>query len=65
MRQKNSDLSQKDWELCRRYVEQMKRTGLPAHEPWEMELQGWAADPDRYPRSSTITKLRLRFPADS
>jgi hypothetical protein len=64
MKQRRSDLNQKDWELCCRYIEELNGRGLSAHEPWEMELQGWAANPDCYPRGSTIIKLRLRFPAD-
>ena len=43
----------------------MKRTGLSAHEPWEMELEAWAADSNRYPRSSAVARLRLRFPVNS
>jgi hypothetical protein len=56
------DLSQKDWELCCLYLGELKGQDISAHEPWERELEAWAADPDRYPRRSTVAKLRLRFP---
>jgi hypothetical protein len=62
MKNNRSNLSQKDWELCCRYVQEMTHTGLLAHEPWELELETWAANPDRYPRKSTVKKLRIRFP---
>jgi hypothetical protein len=58
---KRTDLTLKDWELCRQYVEEMRGKGLSAHEPWEQELEAWAADPGRFPRRSTIAKLRLRL----
>lgn len=64
MRNRRPDLSPKDWELCHRYVAEMKRQGVSPHEPWEQELEAWAADPERHPRGSTVTKLRIRFPAD-
>jgi len=54
------DLSQKDWELCCLYIEQLKRQGSPPFEPWEHELEAWALDPNRYPRRSTVAKLRIR-----
>ncbi len=57
---KRADVSHEDWELCRRYVDEMKRKGLSAHEPWEHELEAWMAHPDRYPRRSTLAKLRIR-----
>ena len=61
MKIKNHDLTpRKDWELCRTYVQEMKQKGFSAHEAWEFELEAWAADPNREPRKSTVTKLRLR-----
>jgi hypothetical protein len=39
----------------------MNRKGLSAYEPWEQELEIWANNPDRYPRTSTVAKLRIRF----
>jgi hypothetical protein len=60
MKIKNYDLSRKDWELCCTYVQKMEQEGLSAHETWEFELEAWAADPNREPRKSTVTKLRLR-----
>ena len=60
-----SDLSQKDWELCCFYIEELKRQGLLPYEPWEHELEAWAADPNRYPRRSTLAKLRIRVPRGS
>jgi hypothetical protein len=59
---RNPDLSHKDWELCRSYVEDIKHRGFSAYEPWEWELEAWAANPNRQPRKSTVAKLRLRFP---
>jgi len=59
---KNPDLSPNDWALCCTYVQDMKQKGLAAHEPWEYELEAWAADSHRQPRKSTVTKLRLRYP---
>ncbi len=61
MKARTPNLSQKDWELCCTYLEEMKQKGLSTHEPWEFELEAWAADPNRHPRGSTIAKLRLRF----
>ncbi len=58
---RRADVTGKDWELCRLYVDEMKRKGQSPHEPWEQELEAWAANPDRYPRSSTIAKLRIRL----
>jgi hypothetical protein len=57
---KNHDLSRKDWELYRTYVQEMKQNGFSAHETREFELEAWAADPNREPRKSTVTTLRLR-----
>jgi hypothetical protein len=62
MKIRNPDLSRKDWELCCTYVKEMEQKGLPAYEPWELELEARATNLDRQPRKSTITKLRLRFP---
>ncbi len=56
------DLSQRDWELCQQYLEQLIRKGVPAHEPWENDLESWAANRKLFPRKSTIARLRLRFP---
>jgi hypothetical protein len=64
MKKKRPPPSKEDWELCRRYIAEMTRKGLVAHEPWERELEAWAADPDRYPRGSTVSKLRIRFLED-
>jgi hypothetical protein len=60
MKIKNYDLSRKDWEFCCTYVQKMEQKGLSTHEAWEFELEAWAADPNREPRKSTVTKLRLR-----
>jgi hypothetical protein len=62
MKIRNPELSRKDWQLCCTYVEEMRQRGLSAYEPWELELEAWAANPDRQPGKSTVTKLRLRFP---
>jgi hypothetical protein len=35
---KNHDLSRKDWELYRTYVQEMKQKGFSAYETWECEL---------------------------
>ena len=59
MKIKNHDLSRKDWEFCRTYVQEMKQKGGSTHEAWEFELEAWAADPNREPRKSSVTKLRL------
>lgn len=56
------DLNQKDWELCCLYLRELKGQEISVHEPWERELEAWAADPGRYPRRSTVVKLRMRFP---
>ena len=61
MKTRREDLSPKDWDSCHLYLNEINRNGLLAHEPWEPELVAWAADPDRIPRRSTITKLRLGF----
>jgi hypothetical protein len=58
---KPKDLDPRDRELCQRYLEGMRRQGLEAHEPWELELETWAQQPGRLLRASTIRKLRLRF----
>jgi hypothetical protein len=65
MKIRNPDLSRRDWELCCSYVKEMEQKGLPAYELWELELEAWATNPDRQPRKSTATKLRLRFPPPS
>jgi hypothetical protein len=62
MKIRNPDLRREDWEFCRTYVKEMELKGLSACEPWELELEAWAANPDRQPRKSTVIKLRLRFP---
>jgi hypothetical protein len=36
-------------------------TAEGALEAWEFELEAWSADPNREPRKSTVTKLRLRL----
>ena len=61
---KSSDLSRRDRELCHRYLEELEGKGLSVYEPWERELEAWAVDPSRYPRVSTLVKLRLRFLED-
>ena len=61
MRARTPNLSRKDWELCCAYLEELKQKGLSPYEPWEFELEAWAADPNRPPRSSTVAKLRIRF----
>jgi len=61
MKIKNPDLSPDDWELCRKYVNQLAQKDVLAHEAWEFELENWAENPDRQPRRSTVAKLRLRF----
>jgi len=60
MKIKNAEISQKDWQQCCIYVQEMKHKAQLAHEPWELELQNWAADPNRQPRRSTVARLRLR-----
>jgi phosphate transport system substrate-binding protein len=55
----------KEWEFCRRYLEQLQRAGLSAHEPWELELEAWARDREHVPRPSTLARLRLRFSNDT
>lgn len=60
MKIKNPEITPKDWQQCCTYVEEMKHKGQSAHEPWELELQRWAADPNRQPRRSTVARLRLR-----
>ena len=62
---KRTDLSKKDWELCCSYIESLKRQGLTPYEPWERELEAWAINPNRYPRRSTVAKLRIRMPNGS
>jgi len=51
---KVDDLDARDWQG-------MHRIGATAHEPWELDLERWAEQPERLPRTSTIRKLRLRF----
>ena len=65
MKIRNPDLIRRDWGLCCSYVKEMQQKGLPAYELWELELEAWATNPDRQPRKSTVTKLRLRFPPPS
>jgi hypothetical protein len=60
MKIKTHDLTRKDWELCRTYVQEMKQKGFSVHEAWEFELEAWAAHANREPRKSTVTKLRIR-----
>jgi hypothetical protein len=62
MKTNRPELSAGDRELCALYIEKMRREGLQAHEPWEHELEAWAADPARVPRQSTIRRLRIRLP---
>ncbi len=52
----------KDWDLCCRYVDNLRRNDLSPHEPWELELETWANNREHVPRPSTIHRLRLRFP---
>ena len=61
MASKPNDLKLRDWELCRLYLEEMRRKGAAAHEPWEYELETWAQRREAVPRASTIRRLRLRF----
>lgn len=56
------DFTSKDWELCRRYIDELRLQGLSPHEPWELELETWADQQGHLPRRSTIHRLRLRFP---
>lgn len=63
MKIKNPDVTQKDWELCRTYLLEMKQKGLSAHEPWELELETWLVNPNWQPRKSTVDRLRVRYPA--
>ena len=58
---KVDDLDARDWQLCQLYLQGMHRIGAAAHEPWELDLERWAEQPERLPRTSTIRKLRLRF----
>jgi hypothetical protein len=60
MASKPKDLDPRDQELCQLYLEEMRRRGLEAHEPWELDLETWAQR-GRLPRASTIRKLHLRF----
>jgi hypothetical protein len=61
MRARTPNLSRKDWELCCAYLEELKQTRLSPYEPWEFELEAWAANANRVPRGSTVAKLRIRF----
>jgi hypothetical protein len=63
MKIRNSDVTRKDWELCRTYLEEMKQKGASAYEPWERELETWLVNPCRQPRKSTVDRLRLRYSA--
>ena len=65
MKIRNHDLSPNDFELCRIYINQLSKKGLSAQEPWELQLENWAINPDRPPSKSTVTRLRLRFPFSS
>jgi len=62
---KSEELNSKDWELCRRYIDDLRRNDLSPHEPWELELETWANNREHIPRASTIRRLRLRSPDPS
>jgi hypothetical protein len=61
MASKPTDLNLRDWELCQLYLQEMRRKGAAAHEPWEFELETWSRQRGAVPRASTIRRLRLRF----
>jgi hypothetical protein len=63
MKIRNPDVTRKDWELCRTYLEELKRKGFSAYEPWELELETWLVNPSRQPRKSTVDRLRVRYSA--
>ena len=60
MRHRNSDLNEHDWELCCRYIEEMQRQGLAAHEPWELGLKPWTLSKKLHDH-----KVAPAFPSES
>ncbi len=59
---KPEELNSKDWGLCCRYIDDLRRNDLSPHEPWELQLETWANNQEHISGQSTIRKLRLRFP---